>query len=294
MVLPCVCDTQGGLAIFSAFMLPVLSFPSNLLQSLHLPFCRPSSISSICQSRWSFSYPRTSGPFSKTVLHFSFLPPTSPDLLLQLVKGQRAIILIQRFTNPLAKSKKLSIFFTGLSGSFSVPFSRLGIPEERDAHRLRDKNGVPVLCFQCGVSALPSGLAATAPATKRTRRSSARGGSDDIWKPIISCDFCNLHWHLDCIDPPLPSLPPINKRWMCPNHSDRVLVWSKSFCALKADGLIKYSPYSPSNAEFLNPTLTQSLKLIAQASPITETSRSFLLKMPFPFNKSAVWPPMKS
>ncbi|KAJ3556429.1 hypothetical protein NP233_g11981 [Leucocoprinus birnbaumii] len=102
--------------------------------------------------------------------------------------------------------------------------NRLGLFEDRDPYRLKDRNGAPVLCFQCGVSALPIGLAATAPASKRTRRSSVvKGASDDSWKPIVSCDFCNLHWHLDCLDPPLPSMPPYNKKWMCPNHSDKVL-----------------------------------------------------------------------
>lgn len=29
---------------------------------------------------------------------------------------------------------------------------------------------------------------------------------------------------MDCIDPPLLTLPPFNKKWMCPNHAERVLV----------------------------------------------------------------------
>ncbi|KAF9452811.1 hypothetical protein P691DRAFT_659886 [Macrolepiota fuliginosa MF-IS2] len=102
--------------------------------------------------------------------------------------------------------------------------NRLGLLEDRDPYRLKDRNGAPVLCFQCGMTALPSGLAATAPAAKRTRRSSLpKGASDDSGKCIVSCDFCNLHWHLDCLDPPLPSMPPYNKKWMCPNHSEKVL-----------------------------------------------------------------------
>ncbi|XP_006458322.1 hypothetical protein AGABI2DRAFT_183411 [Agaricus bisporus var. bisporus H97] len=102
--------------------------------------------------------------------------------------------------------------------------NRLGLLEDRDPFRLKDRNGAPVLCFQCGMSALPSGLAATAPATKRMRRSSSvKSATEDRWKSILSCDFCHLHWHLDCLDPPLPSMPPYNKKWMCPNHSEKVL-----------------------------------------------------------------------
>nr|XP_022920413.1 PHD finger protein 12 isoform X2 [Onthophagus taurus] len=34
--------------------------------------------------------------------------------------------------------------------------------------------------------------------------------------PLLSCDYCTLCFHLDCLDPPLTSLP--TGRWMCPNH----------------------------------------------------------------------------
>ncbi|KAJ7849077.1 hypothetical protein B0H14DRAFT_2766053 [Mycena olivaceomarginata] len=102
--------------------------------------------------------------------------------------------------------------------------NRFGLVEDRDAHRLRDKNGGPVLCFKCGTSALPAGLAAAAPAAKRARRSTTRAAaSAEIPKHIVSCDYCHLHWHLDCLDPPLPTMPPINKKWMCPNHAEGVL-----------------------------------------------------------------------
>ncbi|KAJ7043330.1 hypothetical protein C8F04DRAFT_1074418 [Mycena alexandri] len=100
--------------------------------------------------------------------------------------------------------------------------NRFGLVEDRDAHRLRDKNGEPVLCFKCGTSALPPGLAAAAPATKRARRSSTRVATG-ISKSMVSCDYCTLHWHLDCLDPPMSTMPPINKKWMCPNHAEKVL-----------------------------------------------------------------------
>ncbi|KAJ7184142.1 hypothetical protein C8R46DRAFT_1063020 [Mycena filopes] len=101
--------------------------------------------------------------------------------------------------------------------------NRFGLVEDRDAHRLRDKNGGPVLCFKCGTSALPPGLAAAAPAAKRARRSSTRAATE-ISKSMVSCDYCTLHWHLDCLDPPMPTMPPINKKWMCPNHAEKVLL----------------------------------------------------------------------
>lgn len=102
--------------------------------------------------------------------------------------------------------------------------SRHGQYEERNPYQLKDKNSAPVLCFRCGTSALPPGLAAAAPATKRARRSTAKTPTPETGKSIISCDHCPLFWHLDCLDPPLSTMPPITKRWMCPNHADQILV----------------------------------------------------------------------
>ncbi|XP_023015211.1 PHD finger protein 12-like isoform X2 [Leptinotarsa decemlineata] len=39
--------------------------------------------------------------------------------------------------------------------------------------------------------------------------------------PLISCDFCELFYHLDCLDPPLTNPP--SGRWMCPQHVEHIL-----------------------------------------------------------------------
>lgn len=97
--------------------------------------------------------------------------------------------------------------------------SRFGQQEDREPYRLKDRNGDPVLCYRCGTSAIPDSL----PAAKRARRSTSTAKSD-TWKNIVSCDYCDLHWHLDCLDPPLSTMPVFPKKWMCPNHADRALV----------------------------------------------------------------------
>lgn len=108
-------------------------------------------------------------------------------------------------------------------------FSRHGQLEDRDPLRLKDRNGAPVLCFRCGTSALPGSLAAVAvPAAKRARRFSTKAATPEAWKSIISCDYCDLHWHLDCLDPPLPTMPPFTRKWMCPVHAEQVIV--RSMC----------------------------------------------------------------
>ncbi|CUS07932.1 unnamed protein product [Tuber aestivum] len=75
-------------------------------------------------------------------------------------------------------------------------FGRSGFLEEYDTHRLKDKSGNIILCHSC-------------------RKSAADG------QRIISCDFCPLNWHLDCVSPmPMSNPPPAQKKWMCPAHAD--------------------------------------------------------------------------
>ncbi|OSX65008.1 hypothetical protein POSPLADRAFT_1044433 [Postia placenta MAD-698-R-SB12] len=101
--------------------------------------------------------------------------------------------------------------------------NRHGQLEDRDPYRLKDRNGDPVLCFRCGTSALPPSLVASAPVAKRPRRETSSSSYSETGRSIISCDCCHLHWHLDCVDPPLSFMPPWGKKWMCPNHADRVI-----------------------------------------------------------------------
>ncbi|KAG2221371.1 hypothetical protein INT45_012417 [Circinella minor] len=40
---------------------------------------------------------------------------------------------------------------------------------------------------------------------------------------MITCDYCPLSWHMDCIDPPMASMPNPARKWMCPTHVEHVL-----------------------------------------------------------------------
>ncbi|KAF8502553.1 hypothetical protein BU17DRAFT_58719 [Hysterangium stoloniferum] len=122
---------------------------------------------------------------------------------------------------------------TGSKGSYqdntetkAVRASRFNILDDREAFRLKDKNGAPILCFRCSKSALPdaeSGPSSTNGRESSVRRSSLRHTQNDsLWKSIASCDYCSLHWHLDCLDPPLACMPPAHKKWMCPAHVEHI------------------------------------------------------------------------
>ncbi|XP_070571752.1 PHD finger protein 12-like [Ptychodera flava] len=38
---------------------------------------------------------------------------------------------------------------------------------------------------------------------------------------LLQCDYCPLLFHMDCVEPPLTTLP--TGRWMCPNHPEHVM-----------------------------------------------------------------------
>nr|XP_019011568.1 uncharacterized protein I206_03668 [Kwoniella pini CBS 10737]OCF50349.1 hypothetical protein I206_03668 [Kwoniella pini CBS 10737] len=88
-------------------------------------------------------------------------------------------------------------------------YDRKGFQEDRDPLRLRDGKNKPISCFQCGGTCLPNHSLTTDP--------------ESPWRQILSCDYCTLSWHLDCLDPPLSSMPNSARKWMCPNHAEQAL-----------------------------------------------------------------------
>lgn len=69
---------------------------------------------------------------------------------------------------------------------------KLGKLEELDPLNIYDKNGKPLICYRCGLTGLN--------------------------KEITKCGYCDLSWHLDCLNPPLPSVKTLGTKWKCPNH----------------------------------------------------------------------------
>ncbi|KAL5532986.1 hypothetical protein ACEPAF_4760 [Sanghuangporus sanghuang] len=141
--------------------------------------------------------------------------------------------LIQQLQNTIPTEfrlpEEIRTFFrdvaTGPGGVYmdnsSVKANRIGrhgFAEERDPFRLKDNKGAPVICFRCGMSALPD--EPELGHSTRARGASTVSPQSQRWKSMISCDFCPLHWHVDCLDPPMTSLPPISRKWKCPNHAN--------------------------------------------------------------------------
>lgn len=169
-----------------------------------------------------------------------------------------SLIRLTETTNPtiFALPADIRNYFKGVAtandGSYvnssmlrPIKVNKLGVVEEREPLRLKDKNGKPILCFHCGESAMPAvpsivqspyrwkerpfrkaAEIANAAVTSQSSSSSSRSADLEVkkeWRKVISCDFCNLHWHLDCLNPPLATMPSLARKWMCPNHIEHAM-----------------------------------------------------------------------
>ncbi|KAI0781240.1 hypothetical protein BD413DRAFT_24898 [Trametes elegans] len=160
-------------------------------------------------------------PLSKPPASLKFMGPLLHELSCKIPSEFQLPQDIRGFFKDVASSAKGTYLDT--SEVKQARLNRHGQLEDRDPYRLKDRNGDAVLCFRCGGAALPPGMTADSPIAKRARRAATSSSHHEAGRAIISCDHCHLHWHLDCMDPPLVFLPPWNKKWMCPNHADRVL-----------------------------------------------------------------------
>ncbi|OWB72058.1 binding protein [[Candida] boidinii] len=105
-----------------------------------------------------------------------------------------------------ALPKKIRDFFqdvsTGSNGEYvdnnSKPPNKVvrnGYVKEIEQDQIYDKDGNALFCYKCGLSGLNE-------------------------RQITTCDYCDLAWHLDCVDPPLTAPKRLGSKWKCPNHSD--------------------------------------------------------------------------
>lgn len=126
--------------------------------------------------------------------------------------------------------------------------TRSGYEELPNNFKLKDNKNDTVLCYRCGKS------------TSEKRE-------------IIPCDFCNLSWHLDCLDPPLATAPrktsnngKTKHTWMCPNHIDGLLANLKTNAHVTASKQAQpatgraYKVRRPKNASIVDIGLRRGFK----------------------------------
>lgn len=90
---------------------------------------------------------------------------------------------------------KPELSYSKSNGSQLVGYNK---NEDLDIDGLYDKDGRPYLCHRCRESGLH----------RRT---------------MVSCDYCPLKWHLDCLTEPLAQAKTIGLKWRCPNHVESLL-----------------------------------------------------------------------
>lgn len=84
------------------------------------------------------------------------------------------------------------------SFKYTKSYAEIVKEQEDPLNGLYDASGKPFLCYHCSESGLNN-------------------------KAIINCDYCSLSWHLDCLDPPMPSVKQLGAKWKCPNHADNIV-----------------------------------------------------------------------
>lgn len=101
-------------------------------------------------------------------------------------------------------SMKPELSVSKLNGSQISGFNK---NEDLDIDSFYDKKGRPKLCHRCRESHLK----------RRT---------------LVACDYCPLHWHLDCLPDAVPLAQTIGLKWRCPNHIENLVPinWSDRRC----------------------------------------------------------------
>ena len=75
-----------------------------------------------------------------------------------------------------------------------LPYSWKWSTDEK-RRKVEEESDKPIMCYVCG----------------KTNRVG----------PLVTCDYCPLSFHLDCLDPPMSEIP--RDVWMCPNHVESFL-----------------------------------------------------------------------
>lgn len=114
------------------------------------------------------------------------------------------------------------------------------------------------------------------------------------WRSIVSCDFCPLHWHLDCLDPPLSNMPSNSRKWKCPCHIEELLVHTrapKSTTQLQVVDLpiptLQNTGYGPK--QFYRPRVLNSGEIDIIPDPLDNYSSSQHSSAPFGRNTLPGW-----
>jgi len=124
-------------------------------------------------------------------------------------RGNYKELYIEHIINkPTETSKPFLALLQAVSNENAVEFElpkAINLPErfpyswkwstDEKRRKVEEDSDKPLMCYICG----------------KTNRVG----------PLVTCDYCPLSFHLDCLDPPMSEIP--RDVWMCPNHVETFL-----------------------------------------------------------------------
>ncbi|KAF3987044.1 hypothetical protein FT663_03149 [Candidozyma haemuli var. vulneris] len=197
------CSTCGGTGVFICC--------DTCPKSFHLLCCEP-PIQDIPEENWSCNECRAAqgidsrryfndcGMFGPLINSMHARNPTEYKLPKKLRDATFIGVTTGPDDNYTDSHLKPELSYSKVNGSQLVGYNK---NEDLDVESLYDKSGRPFLCHRCRESGLK----------RRT---------------LVSCDYCPLHWHLDCLPEPVSSAKTIGLKWRCPNHVENLvpISWS--------------------------------------------------------------------
>ena len=122
------------------------------------------------------------------------------------------------------------------------------------------------------------------------RKSASKNG------PSLQCDYCPLIYHLDCLTPPMTSLPLSTEKWMCSNHfepafdrcffkkktlgrSNRIKIYNHSSIAMSDMIVQDFPPFSRKKNDLPSNTISNTQLESIQVSQIPKAIEDYYSKI---------------
>lgn len=127
-----------------------------------------------------------------------------------------------QFRLPKRIRERFQNVYTAPNGSYSDDSMKNVLASQRPKNHLKNPNSedfefyvdketrIPLRCQKCGDIA--------------HQLKNEFASSQMIVKPMITCDYCPLSWHIDCLNPPMSTVKQLGRKWFCPAHLEDIIM----------------------------------------------------------------------
>ena len=188
-------------------------------------------------------------------------PPSPSSLKQEIIEESLATVLAQPSDNPLDGLSTAALAYLQEPVTPVVEQSDISLSQTSQALTMEESSSQPkakATGKRKREASPPSGMRPVAdnnsqngPRTRRRTENHSLSVRPPVYdltdggRPILSCDYCPLHWHMDCLDPPMTAIPARERKWMCPNHIEHIFVSRFVYPFVVSESLDR-----PSNQEF--------------------------------------------